>query len=174
MSDLPSNFASGTIEVAPRRIRLAAALLDSVVSFIFAVPAGVIGYRLGVASRLHQSVPGTLIFTVCLSLVCLLVICAYQLYLEAAKGQTLGRRWMKIRIAALDGSNPGFVRAILLRRCVNLAIYLFTLRLFGTALGLSYLMVDMLFVLGPNRRCIHDLIAGTKVVRAPTADAPIG
>ncbi len=86
-----------------------------------------------------------------------IVIVVYQLSLLSREGQTLGKRAMNIRIVMYnDGSNPGFGRAVGLRVIVN-----------GLLANIPfYAFVDILFTFGAERRCLHDYIAGTKVVEA--------
>jgi uncharacterized RDD family membrane protein YckC len=80
-----------------------------------------------------------------------------QLIYLARDGQTLGKKALKIRIVRYDdGGNPGFVKAVLLRAFVNGLLGIIPL----------YGLVDILFIFGADQRCIHDLIAGTKVVTA--------
>ncbi len=81
----------------------------------------------------------------------------YYMSILTRDGQTLGKKIMKIRIVRFDdGSNPGFGRAIGLRVFLN------------GLLGFIpfYALVDVLFIFGSQQRCIHDYIAGTKVVQA--------
>jgi len=84
-------------------------------------------------------------------------IVVYQLILLSREGQTLGKKAMNIRIVMYDdGSNPGFGRAVGLRVIVN-----------GLLANVPfYALVDILFIFGAERRCLHDHIAGTKVVEA--------
>ena len=80
-----------------------------------------------------------------------------QLIYLARDGQTLGKKALKIRIVRYDdGGNPGFVKAVVLRALVNGLIGIIPL----------YGLVDILFIFGAEQRCIHDHIAGTKVVAA--------
>jgi uncharacterized RDD family membrane protein YckC len=75
----------------------------------------------------------------------------------AKDGQTLRKKALRIRIVKKDtGQNGGFVTNVLLRFVLN------------GILGLIpfYSLVDILFIFGPDRRCLHDMIAGTKVVDA--------
>ncbi len=89
--------------------------------------------------------------------VAILVLVIYQLYLLSRDGQTLGKRAMKVRVVMYDdGSNPGFGRAVGLRLIVNGLVCIVP----------GYALVDVLFIFGAERRCLHDYIAGTKVVEA--------
>jgi uncharacterized RDD family membrane protein YckC len=85
-----------------------------------------------------------------------LALCIYNLVRLTSHGQTIGKKWVGIRIAKIeDDSNPGFVKAFLLRSLVNGIISVIPF----------YLLIDIGFIFRENRRCIHDLIAGTHVVK---------
>ena len=76
-------------------------------------------------------------------------------------GQTVGKMIFSIRIVKVGtGRNGGFVPNVLLRLVLN------------GALGLIpfYSVVDALFIVRSDRRCIHDLIAGTVVVKSQRSD----
>jgi len=75
-------------------------------------------------------------------------------------GQTWGKKLLGIRIVGLDGRIPGLLRLLVLRRFVGTAIAQVPL------IGPFYTIVDALFVFTHDRRCIHDLIARTRVVMA--------
>ena len=79
-----------------------------------------------------------------------------QVVLLSSHGQTIGKRLMGLRIVRADtGRNGGFVTNVLLRAGVN--------GLLG--LTIIYFIMDSLFLLFRNRLCLHDYIAGTKVVK---------
>lgn len=91
-----------------------------------------------------------------LGMLLLVGLSVYNLVLLTTKGQTIGKKVLGIRISNyLDDGNPGFVKAVLLRVFVN------------GLLGFIpfYGIVDLCFIFGDERRCIHDLIAGTRVVQ---------
>ena len=91
---------------------------------------------------------------------CLALLLGIQLYLLVTRGQTMGKKFLGIRIVTFeDEANPGFVKVFLLRMLVN--------GLIGAVpvVGLGYSLVDILFIFRDDKRCIHDLIAGTKVVK---------
>jgi len=99
-----------------------------------------------------------------ISAVCYLGLWTYQAYLRATRGQTIGKRAVEIRIVSYDdGSNPGFWRAVALRDLVPWIIGLFV--------GLLFALIDDAFIFGSERRCVHDYMANTIVVRA---DMPFG
>lgn len=87
-------------------------------------------------------------------------IFVYQIVLLSTLGQTVGKRAMKIKIVRVsDQENGGFVTNVLLRGIVNGLPSLIPI------VGGLYALVDILFIFGSERRCIHDLIAGTIVVK---------
>ena len=75
-------------------------------------------------------------------------------------GQSLGKRVLKIRIVRMsDDSVPGFVKVVLLRLWVP-----------GLVCGIPYAgqifwLLDGLFIFRDDKRCLHDLIAETKVIK---------
>jgi uncharacterized RDD family membrane protein YckC len=157
-------------ELASRGERLAAYLLEIGLALPFGLVGGVLGFQLGRTRMLHRPISPSLVFALALTIVCLTALSIIQMYWLATKGQTLGKRWVKIRIVRLDGSNPGFVHAVLLRGFVGAAIYLTFLLLFGQPLAYVYLLADLLLIFGAQRRCLHDLVGGTKVVRVTNSD----
>src|SRR5262249_52126407 len=100
-----------------------------------------------------------------------------QWALIATRGQTLGKMMIKTRIVRMDGSSVGFVHGVVLRIWVITipSWILVGLMLTGmdprtllpasVAIGLIGLL-DALFIFGESRRCLHDLIAGTRVIQA--------
>ncbi len=157
-------------ELASRGERLAAYLIEVALALPFGLVSGVLGYRLGLAQARQLPLAPSLVFALALSAVCLTALMIVQMYWLATTGQTLGKRWMKIRIVRLDGTAAGFVRAVLWRGFLNGAVYLTLLLVAGRWLAYPYLLADVLFIFGAQKSCIHDLIAGTKVVRVTSTD----
>lgn len=89
----------------------------------------------------------------------LVAICALgvlQIFLLSRDGQSLGKRVLGIRIVKFESeTNGGFVSNVLVRVIVNAVLSFIPF----------YTLVDILLIFREDRRCIHDLIAGTKVVR---------
>lgn len=158
---ISSRQAAGGLELATPVDRLVARILDGVITIPFAVPlmigVGMMAPRSDDAPLNPSPLSLALIGVSSLLLVGLLV---YNLVLLAKRGQTLGKKWMSVRIVTHpDGANPGGVKTILLRGFVNGLIGMVPF------LGFFYSITDICFIFREDRRCIHDLIAGTQVVK---------
>lgn len=134
--------------------RLAAHLVDQL-----AISLPPIGCAfLGIMSGPMMENEGGILFAILMLLGVLasLGVLGYQLYLQSTLGQTLGKRMLGIKVLRMDGSRVSLGRLLLLRNLVPVAINL--------ACGL-FSIVDALFVFAADRRCLHDHIADTKVVK---------
>ena len=94
------------------------------------------------------------------SLVLLTVVLATQWTLLGVRGQTLGKIVARIRVVRVDGSRASFLHTVVARNWPFFLCGLF-LGNAGSIVG----TLDMLFVFRRDKRCLHDLMAGTKVVR---------
>jgi uncharacterized RDD family membrane protein YckC len=81
----------------------------------------------------------------------------YQLYLLLTTGQSLGKRMVGIKVVRTDGSPIDVTRLIFLRNLLPAFVNLPTCGLFS--------LVNALIILTAERRCLHDHIADTKVIR---------
>nr|WP_255216402.1 RDD family protein [Pseudenhygromyxa sp. WMMC2535] len=138
---------AGSLPLAERGTRLGAALLDGLLMVGAMLP--------GVAL---VAVDETAMIVV--MMLGILGLQIYQWYLITNTGQSLGKKWMGIRITMLDGSPVDFVHGVLLRSWVM--GLLGQIPFAGGIIGL----VDVLMIFGDERRCLHDHIASTKVVIA--------
>jgi uncharacterized RDD family membrane protein YckC len=130
------------MELATRKQRFGAAILDGVV----------VGIPYAIGS--FEATPAPLRVVAVLASLGLLV---YQLRLVSMTGQTIGKRWVGIRIVLKEGLvNGGFVTNVVKRGLVNGLLSLIPV----------YFLVDCCFIFREDRRCIHDLIAGTCVIQA--------
>ena len=99
------------------------------------------------------------IYLAALSGLLFLVLGIFQLVMLATRGQSIGKRLLGMRIVTHpDGQNPGGVKTILLRGVVPAVIGMIPV------LGPLFSLVNVCFIFREDRRCIHDLIAGTQVV----------
>jgi uncharacterized RDD family membrane protein YckC len=137
----PKTMASTPVRLttpATRGARLMAAIIDSAIGVLFYM----VSY---IANTPEIFLAGIVAFWV------------YQIYLLSVYGQTVGKQISKIRIVRVnDEANGGFVTNVLMRLILNGLICLIPV----------YALVDVLFIFRQDQRCIHDMIAGTKVISA--------
>lgn len=88
-------------------------------------------------------------------------ISLYQWNLIATVGQSLGKQMVGIRIVKVDGSAVGFANGVVARVW---ALGFVAGVLNPLILGWVVMLADALFIFRSDRRCLHDLLAGTKVV----------
>lgn len=151
----------GEAPLASRWLRFAGSVLDGLV--MGAIASVVMGgsYLIfgeqAMAALLGESLMATLSSAVIGFGIFLLV----NGYLLATRGQSVGKAAVGTRIvSADDGRLVPFGRIVLLRQLPPAFVGL---------LPFPYVilsLIDPLFIFRQDRRCIHDLIAGTKVVRA--------
>jgi uncharacterized RDD family membrane protein YckC len=73
-------------------------------------------------------------------------------------GQTLGKRIMGIAIVTMDNQKPAFMLLIIQRYLSQWIIGMVPV------IGIFLRLADILAIFRPDKRCIHDHIAKTKVV----------
>ena len=87
----------------------------------------------------------------------LLIVGPIQIIKLSKNGQSIGKQFIKIRIVRMaDGEKGGFVTNVIFRTFIPNLLSLIPL----------FALADILFIYSKNRRCIHDFIAGTCVVKA--------
>jgi len=144
--------------------RLGGSLLDGLLMGLTTVPA-FLGMRTADFTAVAEGTPDPFILyritgTYGLVAAALMIsVVVVQSLLIARRGQTLGKMVAKTRIVLVDGTPAPFAQAVLLR-------YWGTILLgYVPLVGQWLVMVDALFVFRSDRRCIHDLVAGTKVIK---------
>ena len=87
-----------------------------------------------------------------------------QALLIALRGQNLGKLLVGVRVVRADNGAPaGFLRGVLLRFALPVTLVMVLNGFF--MFGFVFLLIDYGFMFREDRRCLHDLMAGTKVVR---------
>ena len=95
-----------------------------------------------------------------ITVIALLAWCVVTAWLVATRSQTIGKSLLGIKVVRTDGSPASFARIFLLRNVVA--------SLPGTLpyVGLLYLFfIDPLLIYRDSRKCVHDMIADTIVIR---------
>jgi uncharacterized RDD family membrane protein YckC len=80
-------------------------------------------------------------------------------YLLATRGQTIGKALLGMRIVRPDGDKVSITRVIGLRYGVGFALNVLQ------GASMIFGLVDTLLIFRPSRRCLHDTIANTIVIR---------
>ena len=146
--------------------RLAAYIIDSLIAFLSMIPLGsqffsaVNDFSAGsIDSTNSLTIENTNNFTLGIFLIILQFI--IQGYLITTRGQSIGKIVMSLRIVnSIDGTNPGFIKAFLVRFILTQIITSIPY------IGFIYIFADPLFIFRSDRRCIHDLMANTIVVES--------
>lgn len=147
--------------LAGRGVRLGAAILDGLLLLAIALPIQWFGGFLPAvmnASRSGYSLPfTTLLLWGAIGIAIFIAVQGLPLH---RTGQTWGKRVLDIRIVDLQGNKPPLLRLLALR-------YL-PLQIVSQipVLGVIAALVNPLLIFRADRRCGHDLIAGTKVIVA--------
>jgi uncharacterized RDD family membrane protein YckC len=153
------HHAAGTLELAGRGARFGAMLID-----VLLLWAAFWGLSTLFFPSLMQDVGSGVISIV--KLIAYQVLLGFGLFLLlngwllATQGQTLGKKLLKMRIVRPDGAQAGFVRLFFVRYLLNNLLCMIPL------LGLLYALGDCLAIFRESRRCLHDSIADTIVVKA--------
>jgi uncharacterized RDD family membrane protein YckC len=133
---------------AERGQRFFAAMLDNVAVVVGMLPILVMPIRAGEAAMLTAMAFGTLWY---------LGVLVLNWGLIATRGQTLGKMAMGIRIVTDDGGPVDFVKGVVVRN------WLFTV--VNAFVGVLSL-IDVVFIFGDDKQCLHDKVAQTIVVDA--------
>ena len=147
-------------ELADRGSRLGAALIDGIIMLVLLLPlmyvggywtmameAATAGERVGFGATLMWALIGFAAFAV------------VQYVPLNASGQTWGKKLLGIKIVDMAGNKPPIGRILGMRY--------FPVQLVGNIpfIGPLLAIVNVLLIFRADRRCGHDLIAGTRVVR---------
>ena len=147
-------------DLAGRGARLGAYLIDMI---IVGVVGGGVAYALGWFEGLMRQDPTAVVSVLLLTIVVFGVINGRWL---VTRGQTVGKRLVGVRIVDTRTREiVPLVKSYGLRFIVVQAIT--QVPFAGPILAL----VDPLFIFGERRRCLHDYLAGTIVVRVDDAPA---
>ena len=158
--------------LADRGTRLLAALVDTAIACVAAIPGAVflggefvqimLSASRGQQPDVSDIDPARFLLGACALLLGLCILGIIQIVLISTRGQTIGKIILGIRIVRnIDGSKAGFVHGWLIRGLVPAIIGV------SPWIGSVFTLVDVCFIFRADHRCIHDLMADTKVVKVP-------
>ena len=142
-------------QLASRGKRFGGALIDSLLSVIIVIPVMIfLGIFVQIKERqrifLGQQI-GFFMFGILLFL-------ALHGYLIAKHGQTIGKKIVGTKMVDLNG------QLVPLGKIYFLRYFIVSLIIQMPLLGQLFALTDCLFIFRKDKRCIHDIIAGTQVV----------
>ncbi len=143
------------LQLATRTSRLGAALLDLLIALVLLWLASVF------TPWNPWGTPGASVWAPQWSVLGgLLVFIAVHGWLLHRRGQTVGKALLGIRIIRTDGAPASLARLLGLRYGIGWVLTVIP------ALGQIWGLVDALLIFRASRRCLHDAIADTIVVKA--------
>lgn len=145
--------------LADRGTRLGAALLDGLIMLAIYLPLVVAAVMSESARTRGAGDDGTPVFIVAgfvLMLVGLVVWAWFTILYVSRNGQTIAKKILGIKVVRSDGAPISLGRIFWLRNVLNSLIGLVPF----------YGIVEVLFIFGESRQCLHDKIADTMVIRA--------
>ncbi len=150
---------------ASRWLRLGGALIDWVINSLCSLPTALpimhsMGEQIASGRPDPQAIVGMVTDNIGKSVPYLLALLIVQACLVTMRGQSIGKILVGIRIVRFrDDSAAGFLHGFLIRSVAPWLIGRIPL------LGFLFWIVDICFVFRDDHRCIHDLMADTKVVK---------
>jgi uncharacterized RDD family membrane protein YckC len=162
-----ADVAEAEGEKASRGSRLGAALLDGLIFSVPFIPSYAIalpGYFRGAGAHgnplaVWGAVAATGIWFY-LGVICVLALLVLTTVFVARNGQTIAKKLIGIKVVRKDGSKATLARIFWLRYLLNTVFMLIPV------IGTFYSLIDVLFIFGGAKRCVHDYLADTIVVRA--------
>ncbi len=158
-----STYADKEMELAPRSSRLYAYLIDSFMYFIPVLPILTIILEneslLSETAQPDVEMSLSFIIILIISIVAIIAIFILNLMYLYQNGQTIGKKILNIKIVRTDYSRASLGRIIILRH--------FIMGLIGgiPMVGNIILLGNYLMIFRQDRRCVHDHIADTIVVK---------
>ncbi len=147
-------------QLAGRGVRLGGSMIDGLIMMLILFP---VMFATGYWDRAMLG-EQTGLDTILLGLLGAVGFFVLHGYLLAKRGQTIGKWMLKIRIVSIHDEKILPFWKVFVYRYLPLLVA-GQIQVLGPIVSL----VDPLFIFRADRRCLHDLVAGTKVV---TVDAP--
>ena len=146
---------SNSVELASRWRRLGASIVDSI---ILMIPSMIIMYYTGFFDHVTQGKAPPTTDTLLIFVAGLAIYIAFNIHSLKANGQTLGKKALGIKVVDMNYEKPTLATLILKRY--------FPYAICGQipAVGQIITTINVLLIFRQDKRCGHDLIAGTQVV----------
>jgi uncharacterized RDD family membrane protein YckC len=160
VADVRSGLSGSGVELAGLGARFVAVFIDGLIMMI---PVGAVtfggAFLFAGAKSAETGVVAqpNFMFAIVLALIASIFPIVYEGLMLSKRGQTVGKRAMKIKVVMVDGSNitPGAAwKRALFRNII------------GVISNNLLTIIDNLFIFGKGRRTLHDRVGGTIVIKA--------
>ncbi len=145
------------VELAGRGARLGAAMIDGILQMLVLFP---LLFLFGVVSSFSDFTTFGLVANLLIALGSFAVYVLLNGYLLKQNGQTIGKKLLGLRIVTLDNQLPALPDILLKRQLPWFVVNVIPV------IGQFLPLINVLFIFRADRRCLHDQIAGTKVIVA--------
>ena len=161
-----SDHAGTEPRLAERGTRLGASMIDGLVMLLLFAPVMLVGIGLGdLGGTADATPPAILVWAeahpvvsqIVWGIAGLVVFFAVNGYWLHTRGQSIGKRLLKIRIVRSSGERATLSRIFFARYLPNQVMF--------PVIGMLYELIDILFIFRDSRQCLHDTIADTIVVK---------
>jgi len=143
--------------LASRWKRLWASMLDGLIMSVVTLP---VMYFTGGFDVISTGIQPSFEYSLMIAALGISIFIIINFKLLVNNGQTIGKKVLDIKIVDLEGNVPSLKKHLFKRY----AIYFLPGQIpFG---GQFFSLINILFIFGKEKRCIHDLVAETKVVMA--------
>ena len=140
--------------LASRGSRFVGSILDGLIYMVVVLPVMLLTVDFGSMSAADPDVIG-LYAKVGIPM---LLVAIVQWYLISTTGQSLAKKMLGMKIIKTTGEDVNFVSGVLLRNWVPAFIGSIPL------INMIFPLVNALYIFGDEHQCLHDKIAGTKVI----------
>lgn len=143
--------------LASRWKRLWASMLDSITILVVTLPTM---YLTGGFEGAMKGIQPSVEYSLMIGAVGISFFLIINIKLLMNNGQTIGKKILGIKIVDLEGNLPTFKKQLIKRYAV------FFLPGQIPVAGQFISILNVLFIFGKQKRCVHDFAAGTKVIVA--------
>lgn len=155
-SQLVDQVGDSEKPLASRWARLGASIIDSIIMMVIILP---VMYFTGGFDGIMAGVQPGFVYTLGIAVLGIIVFFAINYRYLVTNGQTVGKKVLEIKIVDLNGNLPVFQPQLVIRY----AVYMLPGQI--PVVGQIFSFINILFIFTKEKRCIHDLVAKTKVVQ---------
>lgn len=146
--------------LATKLSRLAAVLIDAIIGFTVAIP---FWWLTGMFKDMAAGIQPSMTLQIAGGVYGLVLFVLIHGYLLHTYGQTVGKRLLGIYIADVNSQHKADFVSIVVKRFLPITV-VSLIPIIGGVVAL----IDILFIFRADRRCIHDLITNTQVLKVPS------